>query len=222
MSSTFARHLALAGFPLVLHGCAPIITHGPVVNRGFSGGVTTVLGSGPMYENGDDPSPFYAGSAAISGAYGWRPSRTSLPALRLGLQVPTEGWFSSDLYVQTPPAWLGPFAGGVGLLAELPNGRRMPYVQGGIQNSENIGVDLVVGRYSHRAAYIGYSIEERAYVNWLSFQIPISLGATVHLHAGMARGHVRKRLNNSAVPYVNEDRWVRLGGATIEFHRRRE
>lgn len=199
-------------------GCAPIIAHGPDVHSGFSGGVSAALGNGPRYENGDDPGPFYLGAAAISAAYGFRPESDALPAFRVGLQAPTEGAVAVDIFAQTPRRWLGPVAAGAGILAEISRGRQMPYLQAGVRNEEGLGVNLAVGRYRNDVSGIGYAVNERAQVNWLSFELPLTRWAAIHLHAGFASGHVKKT-SRQAVTYVDEDRWVRLGGVTLEFHR---
>jgi hypothetical protein len=142
--------------------------------------------------------------------------------VRVGIQTPTEGGFASDMYVQAPRSWLGKFAMGAGLLTGTPSGRSMPYLQLGIESSEHFGVDAVVGHYSQSEQKVRYSVSERAYVNWLSLQIPFAPWATGYVHGGFARGHVRKQFDDDPLPYIDENRWVRLGGATIEFHRRRK
>src|SRR5690242_16819763 len=112
-----------------------MIAHGPDVNSGFSGGVSASLGSGPRYENGDDPGPFYSGAAAVSAAYGIRPVSNSRPAFRFGVQGPTAGGLAVDAFAQTPRRWLGKVSGGIGVLAEFSNGRQMPYVQAGMRSN---------------------------------------------------------------------------------------
>jgi hypothetical protein len=199
--------------------CAPIIAHGPDVRSGFSGGVSTALGNGPTYENGDDPVPFYLGAAAINAAYGIRPESDARPAFRFGLQAPTAGAVSADIFAQAPRKWLGPVAAGAGILAEFSRGRQMPYLQAGVRSKEGFGVNLAVGRYRDHDSRAGTSVDERAQVNWLSFELPISRQAAIHLHAGYASGHVKKTFTGGTEPYVDEDRWVRLGGVTLEFHR---
>jgi hypothetical protein len=204
---------------LLVQACAPMIPHGPRVRAGPSGGFSAALGRGPTYSNGDDPGPFYLGAAALSGAYGWRPARASLPAVQVGVQLPWPGPISTDLYVQAPSAWLGPVAGGVGVRTEV-DGRAMPYAQVGVQHSSGAGLHLVVGRYAHTRQQLMYSDEERASVGWLSAQLPMWSRLTAHLHGGLARGHVRRRYDRGGEPYVDEDRWVGMGGVTVEVHRR--
>ena len=210
----------LTGFSFLapLQACAPIIAHGPDVHPGFTGSGTVVLGNGPTYENGDDPGPFYFGATVLSAGYGFRPRNSSLPAIRFGVQAPTRGGAAADIYLQAPRRWLSPFAAGVGVLAEFPERRAMPYLQAGARNQRGFGLNFVVGRYSDRIAKIGYTVWERAQVNWLNVEVPLTDWASLYLHGGFASGHVTKRNNSSSTPYVDEDRWVRLGGATIELH----
>jgi len=210
-----------AAFALVFAcaACAPIIAHGPEVRPGFSGGMSAALGNGPTYENGDDPGPFYLGAVAINAAYGVRPESDARPAFRFGLQAPTAGAVSVDVFAQTPRKWLGPVSAGAGILAEVSRGRQMPYVQAGVRNEEGFGVNLAVARYWDHDRRAGDDINERAQVNWLSFELPLSRWAAIHLHAGYASGHVKKTYDRQTVTYVDEDRWVRLGGVTLEFHR---
>jgi len=215
-SSRLLRVIAVAA---LAQDCAPVIMHGPDVPGGFSGGVTAVLGRGPTYENGDDPGPFYFGAAIASLAYGIRPDNGGLPSMRLGLQAPTGAALGSDLYLQVPHKWLAPVAAGAGLLAEFPNGRQMPYLQVGVKNGGGFGLNAVVGSYASRRSYTGYWVRERAQVDWLTLEIPIADWASLYLHGGFASGHVVKQFNRDSTPYVNEDRWVTLGGLTLEFHR---
>jgi hypothetical protein len=177
------------------------------------------LGNGPTYENGDDPVPFYLGAAAINAAYGIRPESDARPAFRFGLQAPTGGAVSVDVFAQTPRKWLGPVAAGAGILAEVSRGRQMPYVQAGVRNEEGFGVNLAVARYWDHDSRAASNINERAQVNWLSFELPLARWAALHLHAGYASGHVKKTSDRQTVTWVDEDRWVRLGGVTLEFHR---
>jgi hypothetical protein len=195
-----------------------MIPHGPRVRAGPSGGFSAALGRGPTYANGDDPGPFYFGAAALSGAYGWRPASASLPAVQVGMQLPWPGPISTDLYVQAPSAWFGPVAAGAGVHTEV-DGRAMPYAQVGVEDARGAGVHLVVGRYAHRRQQLMYSNEERASVGWLSAQLPLRSRLTAHLHAGLARGHVLTRYDMGGAPYLDEDRWVGLGGVTFEVHR---
>lgn len=198
------------------------MAHGPAVHPGFSGGASLALGKGPTYENGDDPGPFYLGAFAVNAAYGWRPRSGQVPAARIGVGGPAEGGATTDLYVQLPPAWLGPVAAGAGVLVGVPKGRRMPYVQAGVQDASGLGVHLVGGWYDNpREQKLGYWYEERARVAWLSAQLPVSPWATIHAHAGYAKGHVTKQFDRDQAPYRDEDRWVRLGGITVELHRPR-
>jgi hypothetical protein len=204
----------------VLAGCAPIIAHGPDVHPGFSGGVSAALGNGPTYENGDDPVPFYLGAAEINAAYGIRPESDSRPAFRFGLQAPTAGAVSADIFTQAPRRWLGPVAAGGGILGEFSrDGRLMPYLQAGVRNDAGFGINVAVGRYWNHDRRASTTVNERAQVNWLNFEVPLGERAALHLHAGYASGHVKKTFNGGTEPYVDEDRWVRLGGATLEFHR---
>lgn len=203
-------------------GCAPMIAHGPVVHPGFSFGASAALGRGPTYENGDDPGPFYLGSAGLHGAYGWQPTSGHRPAVRLAAHGPVAGIVGADLYLQAPRAWLGPAAGGVGILTEGSARGYMPYVQAGMQNARGLGAHVVTGRYDRgRRQFVGYWSEERASVTWLSAQVPLTTRATVHLHGGFARGHVTRQSSNSSTPYIDEDRWVGLGGVSAELHRAR-
>jgi len=214
------RALAIVAAPLA-SGCAPMIGHGPVVHPGPSVGASAALGSGPTYENGDDPGPFYVGGAMVQAAYGWQPASGRLPAARIGVQGPVEdGVVAADVYLQAPRAWLGPTAVGVGALVD---GRRtMPYAQVGAHSARGFGGHVVVGRYDQgRRHFIGYWSHERATVTWLSVQLPVAGRATVHLHGGLARGHVTRQWQNATTPYIDEDRWVRLGGLTLELHRPR-
>ena len=94
-------------------------------------------------------------------------------------------------------------------------------MQAGVRNRDGLGVNVAIGRYSGRDTGMGYSIEERAQVNWLNLEAPLVSFATLHVHAGYAAGHVKKQFNHMTVPYRDEDRWVRLGGATLELHRAR-
>jgi len=222
MSDTrnIARALALVACGLNLQACAPMITHGPDVRQGLSAGMSIVVPDGPTYENGDDPGPLYFGALAGHVAYGWRPADERTPALSLGVQVPTLGWTATDVYVQAPRAWLGKAAGGVGVRAD-GSGRIMPYVQAGMVNADGAGADLVVGGYTDRWGGIGYTVDERIGVSWLSTQLPIGRWVTSQVHLGFARGHVRKTSAGLPDPYIDEDRWVRLGGLTLEVHRPR-
>jgi hypothetical protein len=213
------RKIALVVLALLLAACAPIIAHSPDVQPGFSGGMSAAVGNGPTYENGDDPGPFYFGAVTASAAYGIRPTSESRPAFRLGFQAPTEGGAALDLYVQTPRRWLHPVTAGVGLMAEFSDGRQIPYLQAGIKNNEGFGVDVAVGRYTNRNSHAGLDRREKAQVNWLSFEIPLARWASLYFRGGFASGHVTKRGIREATPYVDEDRWVKLGAATIELHR---
>ena len=203
----------------VFAACAPIIAHGPDVHSGFSGGMSTALGSGPTYENGDDPVPFYLGAAALNAAYGIRPESDTRPAFRFGLQAPTAGPVSADIFAQAPRRWLGPVAAGAGILGEFAGGRVMPYLQAGVRNKEGFGINAAIGRYWNHDNWRNASVYEKAQVNWLNFEVPLGQRAALHLHAGYASGHVKKTYNGGTEPYVDEDRWVRLGGVTLEFHR---
>jgi hypothetical protein len=201
-------------------GCAPVVSHGPAVRPGFSGGVSAALGHGPTYENGDDPGPFYLGSLSASAAYGWRLPSGQVPPVRIGIAAPTAGGAAADLYVQVPPTWLGAGAAGVGVLTGISDRRRMPYVQLGVQNDRGVGIHLVNGWYATgQQQLVGYSADERATVTWISAQVPVAAWATVHAHAGYARGHVTRQLDRAQTPYIDEERWVQLGGVTLELHR---
>lgn len=213
------RALAVVITPLST-ACAPMIGHGPVVHPGLTVGASAALGTGPRYANGDDPGPFYLGAGMVQAAYGWQPASGHLPAFRVGVQGPVEGTVGADVYLQAPRAWLGPAAVGVGAL--IDGHRSMPYAQFGAQNARGFGGHVVVGRYDEgRRQYIGYWSHERASVTWLSVQLPATARATVHLHGGLARGHVTRQLQNSGTPYIDEDRWVNLGGVSLELHRPR-
>ena len=199
--------------------CAPMITHGPDVHNGVSTGITAAIGRGPTYENGDDPGPFYLGAAVVSAAYGVRPLSDARPAARIGLQAPVTGTVAVDLFVQAPRKWLGPVHAGAGLLAEGIDGRQMPYFQAGARNGAGYGLNVAIGRYHDRDPRKGYTVNERAQVNWLNLELPLGRKTTLHLHGGYAAGHVTKRSTTASTPYVDEDRWVGLGGATLELHR---
>lgn len=201
------------------NACAPMITHGPEVHPGFSGGISMSTGRGPTYENGDDPGPFYWGAAAASAAYGIRPSSSARPAARFGVQAPTEGAVAIDVFLQAPRKWVRPVSAGAGVLAEFSDGRQMPYLQAGVRNGEGYGANIAVGHYWNRNRNTGYTLHESAQVNWLNLEAPVSRFATFFLHAGYASGHVRKKMDRSPEPYVDENRWVKLGGVTVEFHR---
>jgi hypothetical protein len=207
------------GLVFVLAACAPIIAHGPDVRAGFSGGMSAALGNGPTYENGDDPVPFYLGAAALNLAYGIRPKSDARPAYRFGLQAPTAGAVSVDLFAQTPRRWFGPVAAGAGILAEVSRGRQMPYLQAGVRNKKGFGINVAIGHYWDHDTRAGFTEKERAQVNWLNFEVPLGQRAVLHLHTGYASGHVKKTVDGQIAPYVDEDRWVRLGGVTLEFHR---
>jgi hypothetical protein len=204
---------------LSIQACAPVIAHGPDVHPGFSAGLSAVLGSGPRYENGDDPGPFYLGALAASAAYGFRSTKDSRPAMRLGIQGPTERGAAADLYLQAPRKWMSPVAAGVGLLAEFPDGRLMPYLQAGVTNSSGFGFNVAVGRYADKTSRTVYTVWENALVNWLTVEAPVGALMSLHLHGGFASGHVKKQNNVDPAPYVDEDRWVMLGGVTLEIHR---
>jgi hypothetical protein len=204
----------------VVAACAPIIAHDPDVHSGLSGGVSAALGNGPTYENGDDPVPFYLGAAALSVAYGIRPESDARPAYRFGLQAPTAGFVAADIFAQAPRKWLGPVAGGVGILGEFSrDGRLMPYLQAGVRNKEGFGLNVAIGHYWNNDRGTYFIVNERAQVNWLNFEAPLGSRAAIHLHGGYASGHVKKTFKGGAEPYVDEDRWVRLAGITLEFHR---
>lgn len=193
--------------------CAPIVSHGSHIRPGFSGGSTTVIGSGPTYENGDDPGPLYLGAATLNAAYGWVPSNAQVPSVRVGLQAPV----AADLYVQAPRGWLGPGAVGVGMLYSLFH--TMPYLQTGVQKASGLGLHALAGRYAYRGeTSVLAESEERARVYLGAAQVPMTGRMTVHVHAGYADGHVRRRLRNSSTFYIDEDRWARLAGFTVEFH----
>lgn len=215
------KNILLLVLALSILACAPVIAHSPDVKSGLSGGVSAVLGSGPTYENGDDPGPLYFGAAMASIAYGFRPEKDTRPAVRVGLQGPTVGNQAIDVYVQAPRSWFAPVAtsAGIGLLAEGSDGRRMPYVQAGIKSHEGFGLDVAIGRYSARSTKPAYLLDERAQVNWLSFEVPTGRLASLYLRGGFASGHVTKRWTMDTSPYVDENRWVKLFGASIEIHR---
>ena len=196
-----------------------MIAHGPDVHPGFSGGVSAALGSGPRYENGDDPGPFYFGALAANAAYGFRSAKDSRPALRLGIQAPTERGAAADLYLQAPRKWISPVAAGVGLLAEFPDGRLMPYLQTGVTNSSGFGFNVAVGRYADKSSRASYTVWEKALVNWLTVEAPVGDLVSLQFHGGFASGHVKKQYSFDTTPYVDEDRWVMLGGVTLEIHR---
>lgn len=202
-----------------LQACAPVITHGPEVRSGFTGGATTALGKGPRYENGDDPGPFYFGATMVNVGYGVRPTSNSRPALRIGVQAPTVGAAAADLYVQAPRRWLGPVSAGVGILSDFAEGRQMPYIQAGAKNRDGFGLDVAIGRYSDDFTTSTYIVHERAQVNWLSFEAPLAKYVSVYFRGGFASGHVTKLFLRDVTPYRDERRWVRLGGASIELHR---
>jgi len=225
MSPRLSTTVVLISLAFFVQACAPVIAHGPDVRSGFTGGMSAVLGNGPTYENGDDPGPFYFGAAVASAGYGIRPTSDSRPAVRLGLQAPTTGGLAADLYVQTPRRWLTPLATGIGVLAEFSDGRQMPYVQIGAKNREGFGFDIAVGRYSNKISKPGNTLRapghtrrEMAQVNWLSFEAPLARWVSLYVRGGFASGHVTKQAFGRA-PYVDEDRWVRLGGVTLELHR---
>ena len=196
-----------------------MIVHSPDVTDGWSGGVSASLGSGPRYENGDDPGPFYWGAATLSTAYGIRPRSENRVAARFGIQAPTDGVTAIDMFLQAPRRWIRPVTAGAGVLAEFSDGRQMPYIQAGAKNSEGYGVNVAVGRYWNRNRSTGYTLTETAQVNWLNFEAPVSRFATLYIHAGYAFGHVKKKVEWDSEPYVDENRWVKLGGATIEIHK---
>lgn len=207
---------------LFVVGCAPMIGHGPTVHPGFSGGASAAIGNGPTYENGDDPGPFYIGSGMLHAAYGWQPSSPRLPALRAGVQGPVPHGIAADVYLQAPRGWLAPGAAGFGVVTSMQGQRVMPYLQAGVEDSRGLGGHVVFGRYHEpRRQMIGYWTEERATVTWISLQVPAAAWATVHLHGGFAAGHVTRQASNGTTPYIDEDRWVRLAGVSIELHRSR-
>lgn len=212
MSPRLSTTVVLISLAFFVQACAPVITHGPDVRSGFTGGLTAVLGNGPKYRTGELPGHFYDGAAVVSAGYGIRPMSDSRPAMRVGLQGPytSDDAGAADLYVQTPRRWLTPVAAGIGVLAEFPEGRQMPYVQIGAKNRKGFGFDIAVGRYS--------TGRESAQVNWLSFEVPFARRASLYFRGGFASGHVTTQTSRSA-PYVEVDRWVRLGGVTLELHR---
>jgi len=217
-SSSRISRVVLVACCVAVQACAPIVTHGPQVRPGGSGGISVSVGGGPTYENGDDPGPYPFGGAVLHAAYGFRPASPREPALRVGFQMPTYGWSAADVYVQAPRAWLGSSsAAGVGLLAE-GSGRVMPYVQAGVANAAGAGVDVVAGAYTFRWGGIGYDVYERAGLGWLSAQLPLARWLTARGHVGFARGHVRKYSQGSAEPWLDENRWVKLSGLTLEVH----
>ncbi|HEX6576553.1 MAG TPA: hypothetical protein VF042_16410 [Gemmatimonadaceae bacterium] len=199
---------------LLITGCAPIITHGPDVHPGFSGGASAAIGDGPTYENGDDPGPFYIGAAIVNVAYGVRAKSDSRPSFRFGLQGPTIDAVALDLFVQAPRKWLRPVSAGAGFMGEFSDGRRMPYVQTGIRSAEGFGLNAAVSRYKDARR----NRMEKAQVNWLSFEAPLTKFAALHFHFGYASAHVTKWIRLDETPYIDEDRWVKLGGATLELH----
>ena len=206
------------------YACAPVIAHGPQVQRGLSAGTTLVIANGPTYENGDDPGPFLFGTLSVNAAYGWRPADGRAPAVRIGVQTSPLGVVGTDVYVQAPPRWLGLGALGVGVHSD-GGVRHMPYLQAGLANRDGYGAHLVAGRYAYRFQGKSFTLDENAAVGWLSAQIPLGAHVTAHLHGGYARGHAVKRSYGGAVqsddPYIDEDRWSTLGGATFELHRPR-
>ncbi|HEX9084554.1 MAG TPA: hypothetical protein VF836_07430 [Gemmatimonadaceae bacterium] len=221
MSAHTPKWFGFAVVVLSIQACAPLIAHGPDVHPGFSGGASAALGSGPRYEGGDDPGPFYFGTLAASAAYGFRSPKDSRPALRLGIQTPTDAdaYAGVDLYLQAPRKWISPVAAGVGLLAEFPNGRLMPYLQTGVTSSSGFGFNVAVGRYADKASRASYTVWENALVNWLTVEAPVGALMSLHFHGGFASGHVKKQYSFDTTPYVDEDRWVMLGGVTLEIHR---
>jgi hypothetical protein len=142
-----------------------------------------------------------------------------MPAVRLALQAPTYGAVSADTYVQVPETWLGRVSAGAGLISDFRVKRFIPYVQAGGENARRVGGHIVVGTYAFTEQKTGFSVRERATVSWLSFQLPLTRWNTVHFHGGYALGHVKKQSNGSSTPYIDENRWVGLFGATLELHR---
>jgi hypothetical protein len=204
---------------LSIPACAPMIAHGPDVHPGFSGGVSAALGSGPRYENGDDPGPFFFGALAENADIGFRPAKDSRPAMSLGIQGPSERGAAADVYFQAPRRWISPVAAGVGLLAEFPDGRLMPYLQTGVTSNSGFGFNVAVGRYADKTSRASYKVWENALVNWLTVEAPVGALMSLQFHGGFASGHVKKQYSFDTTPYVDEDRWVMLGGLTLEIHR---
>lgn len=209
-------HLASAGL-VVFAACAPVVVNAPDVRSGFTTGLTGVGGWGPTYENGDDPGPLYSGAFLLHVAYGIRPTSEWRPALRVGVQYPSRGTLATDLYVQAPRRLLGPVAAGIGVLTEHGGGRQMPYAQAGLTSQRGYGANVVVGRYSLSDSLNGYTSDERSRVNWLNLEAPVTSRLSLLLRGGYASGHVTRRRLNEPQPYIDEDRWVRLAGATLQL-----
>jgi hypothetical protein len=97
--------------------------------------------------------------------------------------------------------------------------RFIPYVQAGREDARRVGGHVVVGAYAFTEQRNGFFVRERAAVSWLSLQLPVGRWNTIHLHGGYALGHVKKQVNASSTPFIDENRWVGLFGATMELHR---
>ena len=89
----------------------------------------------------------------------------------------------------------------------------------GVTSSSGFGFNVAVGRYADKTSRASYTVWENALVNWLTVEAPFGALMSLHLHGGFASGHVKKQNNFDTAPYVDEDRWVMLGGATLEIHR---
>ncbi|HEX2207724.1 MAG TPA: hypothetical protein VHG93_08575 [Longimicrobium sp.] len=112
--------------------CAPMVTHGPRVQPGFTAAATTG-GSRALCDTACelDLTP----QVAVGVSRGW-PATETRPGFSVGANVSV---FSSDVdaYVQAPTGWTGALQAGAGGLVGI--GHAMPYVQLGRMRQDGSG-----------------------------------------------------------------------------------
>ena len=215
-------------FPLLLAtACVPAVAHGPRITRGFSGGLSASLTTGPKYSGGDDgPSNFLYGPTGLNAAYGWTLSANG-PALRFGFHVPVPAVFlvQPDVYLQAPRSVTRTFAFGVGVSAwaiELGS-VAMPYLQVGRIDDDQSGWYTTQGYFRNDRNLNAHSrpvLRSTAWVPSIAYQRGGSR-TTTHFFLTGVFGTQHSRCNAFSDSVCSRDRrTAAFVGMTLERHKR--
>lgn len=131
-------------FMAFLTACFPTITHGPRVENGVVFGVTAATTSGDTHVEGDEGVALRSGTFGAFIGQGWAAADAHKPSAYLGLVVPVFVPYAQlDLYLQSPRAWTGSLAAGVGATGSIEGGS--VYTQFGFQPERGVGWQAMAG-----------------------------------------------------------------------------
>jgi len=197
-----------AGLALAAGACVPVVTHGPRVEAGLTGGVVGSLGTRPTFErevrtDQNAVTPLLPASGAFV-RHGWPAGPGGLPLnVSIGLFIPAALPFSithpeGDLYVQLTPTEHR-LAGGAGVL--VSRSYRAPYLQLG----RDLGEDAEI--YTTQSlAFFGPEARGPAGRAWMPALAVRKAGIALFVQGGF--GHERQEASTRSVRFL-------MGGVVV-------